>query len=58
MLRAEEAVMEGWCSVEEPVRWGCGHTPVVMANEAHSGLARCVRTREIGVRMIRAAHSL
>src|ERR1700722_14359163 len=27
-----------------------------MANEAHSGLARCVRTRETGVRMIRAAH--
>jgi len=27
-----------------------------MANEAHDGLARCVRTREIGVRMIGAAH--
>jgi hypothetical protein len=27
-----------------------------MANEAHSGLARSVRTREIGVRMIEAAH--
>ena len=48
--------MEGWCSVEELVRWGFGHAPVVMANEAHSGLARCVRTREIGLRMIRAAH--
>ena len=48
--------MEGWCPVEELVRWGFGHAPVVMANEAHSGLARCVRTREIGLRMIRAAH--
>jgi hypothetical protein len=28
----------------------------VMANEAHSGLARCIRTRDVGVRMIRAAH--
>jgi hypothetical protein len=28
----------------------------VMANEAHNGLARCVRTRDIGVRMIEAAH--
>jgi hypothetical protein len=27
-----------------------------MANEAHSGLARCIRTRDAGVRMIRAAH--
>jgi len=48
--------VEGWCSVEELVRWGFAHAPVVMANEAHSGLARCVRTRDIGVRMIRAAH--
>lgn len=48
--------MEGWCSVEELVGWGFAHAPVVMANEAHSGLTRCVRTREIGVRMIRAAH--
>jgi hypothetical protein len=55
-LRLEEAVVEGWCSVEELVRWGFAHAPVVMANEAHNGLARCIRTREIGVRMIRAAH--
>jgi len=48
--------VEGWCSVEELVQWGFAHAPVVMANEAHSGLARCVRTRDIGVRMIRAAH--
>ena len=36
--------MEGWRPVEDLVRWGFGHAPVVMANEAHSGLARCVRT--------------
>ena len=48
--------MDGWCSVEELVQWGFAHAPVVMANEAHSGLKRCVRTREVGVRMIRAAH--
>jgi hypothetical protein len=48
--------MEGWRPVEDLVRWGFAHAPVVMANEAHSGLARCVRTREVGVRMIRAAH--
>ncbi len=27
-----------------------------MANEAHNGLKRCIRTREVGIRMIRAAH--
>jgi hypothetical protein len=56
MLGVEEAVVEGWCSVEELVQWGFGHAPVVMANEAHSGLTRCIRTREIGIRMVRAAH--
>ena len=48
--------MEGWRSVEELIGWGFAHAPVVMANEAHNGLARCIRTREMGVRMIRAAH--
>ena len=48
--------MDGWCSVEELVQWGFGHAPVVMANEAHNGLARCTRTRETGIRMVRAAH--
>jgi hypothetical protein len=45
-----------WRSVEDLTRWGFSHSPVVMANEAHSGLKRCVRTREVGIRIIRAAH--
>ncbi len=36
--------MEGWRPVEDLVRWGFAHAPVVMANDAHNGLARCVRT--------------
>jgi hypothetical protein len=48
--------VDGWRSVEELVQWGFAHAPVVMANEAHNGLAHCARTREVGVRMIRAAH--
>jgi hypothetical protein len=48
--------VDGWCPVEELTRWGFAHAPLVMANEAHSGLARCVRTRDIGVRIIEAAH--
>ena len=48
--------MEGWCPVEDLVLWGFAHAPVVMANEAHNGLARCIRTRQVGVRLIQAAH--
>jgi hypothetical protein len=50
------AAVDGWCSVEELTRWGFAHAPVVMANEAHNGLARCIRTRGVGVRVIGAAH--
>jgi hypothetical protein len=53
--RVEEAVVGGWCSVEELVKYGFARARVVMANEAHNGLARCIRTRDVGVRMIRAA---
>ena len=50
--------MQGWRPVEELIQWGFAQAPVVMANEAHSGLARCIRTRQIGVRMVRAAHEV
>jgi len=50
--------MDGWMSVEDLTRWGFARSPVVMANEAHDGLTRCVRTREVGVRIIKAAHGL
>jgi hypothetical protein len=48
--------MDGWCSVEELTRWGFAHAPVLMANEAHDGLKRSVRTRQVGIRIVRAAH--
>jgi hypothetical protein len=48
--------MDGWCSVEELTRWGFAQSPVLMANEAHDGLRRCIRTRQVGERMVRAAH--
>jgi hypothetical protein len=31
--------MEGWRPVEELTRWGFAHAQVVMADEAHDGLA-------------------
>jgi hypothetical protein len=49
--------MDGWCSVEELTRWGFAHAQVVMANEAHDRLKRCIRTREVGSRMIETAHA-
>jgi hypothetical protein len=50
------AAVDGWHSVEELTRLAFSRAQVVMANEAHNGLARCVRTREVGARMVRAAH--
>lgn len=50
------AAVDRWRSVEELTQLAFSRTRVVMANEAHSGLARCVRTREVGARMVRAAH--
>jgi hypothetical protein len=51
-----EVAVEGWHPVEDMIQWGFTQAPVVMANEAHDGWTRCVRTREIGIRMIQAAH--
>jgi len=42
--------------VQELTQWGFAHAPVLMANEAHDGETRCIRTREVGVRMVQAAH--
>ena len=50
------AAVEGWRLVEELIGWGFAHAPVAMANETDRGLARCIWTREMGVRMIRAAY--
>jgi hypothetical protein len=50
--------MKGWQPVEELTRWAFAQAPVVMANEAHNGMTRCVRTREVGARMVRAAHEM
>lgn len=46
-----------WRSPEELVALGFARAPVVLMNEAHSGLARCVRTREVGRRILPAAHA-
>jgi hypothetical protein len=42
---------------EELLAIGFSRSRVVMMNEAHDGIKRCVRTREIGLRLLPAAHA-
>ena len=42
---------------EELLAIGFSRSRVVMVNEAHDGMKRCVRTREIGLRLLPAAHA-
>lgn len=50
--------MTVWLTVEELAKVAFEAADVVMANEAHDGMRRCVRTRRVGVRLVRAAHAL
>jgi hypothetical protein len=45
-----------WRSPEEIVEIAFQRASVVMMNEAHSGLQRCIRTRQIGQRILPVAH--
>lgn len=45
-----------WRSPEEIVEIAFQRAQVVMMNEAHSGLKRCIRTRQIGQRILPVAH--
>ena len=49
--------MPRWRSPEELAEIGLSRSRVLMVNEAHDGLNRCVRTRDIGVRLIEPAHA-
>ena len=50
--------MACWLTIEQLTEVAFGTQPVVMANEAHDGMRRCVRTRRVGLRLVRAAHEL
>jgi hypothetical protein len=49
---------EAWRTPEELFRVGFAGERVVMANEAHDGLARCARTRAVGRRLVAAADAV
>jgi hypothetical protein len=51
------AAPKRWRSPEELVEFGFARSRVVMMNELHNGLQRCVRTREIGRRILPTAHA-
>src|SRR5512138_3435793 len=45
-----------WRSPEEIVEIAFQRAPIVMMNEAHDGWRRCIRTRQIGKRILPVAH--
>jgi hypothetical protein len=47
-----------WKTPEELIRIGYSQSRVVMMNEAHNGLARCRRTREVGMNILPVAHEI
>lgn len=55
-LVSEEAAPPRWRLPEELVQIGSRRSRVVMMNEAHSGRRRSIRTRQVGRRVIPAAH--
>lgn len=46
-----------WRTPEELLEIGLRRSRVVMINEAHDGLKRCIRTRKIGQRILPTAHA-
>lgn len=50
-----EPTGRGWLAPEELLEIGYQRAPVVMINEAHNGWLRCVRTREVGLRLLPVA---
>jgi hypothetical protein len=49
--------MTMWRSPAELLEHGLGRSRLVLMNEAHSGLLRCVRTRELGRALLPVAHA-
>jgi hypothetical protein len=47
-----------WRSISDLVEIGLGTADVVLVNEAHHGLRRCIRTRRVGLEVVAAAHPL
>lgn len=57
-MRWTEVPAAAWRTPQELVREGFRCGQVVMLNEAHEGLKRCVRTRRVGRQILPSAHAM
>jgi hypothetical protein len=57
-MRWTEVPAAAWRTPQELVEEGFRRSRVVMLNEAHDGLTRCVRTRQLGRQLLPSAHAM
>jgi hypothetical protein len=57
-MRWTEVPEAAWRTPQELVEEGFRRGRVVMLNEAHHGLTRCVRTRQLGRQLLPSAHAM
>jgi hypothetical protein len=57
-MRWTEVPAAAWRTPQELVEEGFRRSRVVMLNEAHNGLTRCVRTRQLGRQLLPSAHAM
>jgi hypothetical protein len=57
-MRWTEVPAAAWRTPQELVQEGFRRSRVVMLNEAHDGLTRCVRTRQLGRQALPSAHAM
>jgi erythromycin esterase-like protein len=57
-MRWREVPPAAWRTPQELVQEGFRRSRVVMLNEAHHGLTRCVRTRQLGRQLLPSAHAM
>ncbi len=58
IMRWTEVPAAAWRTRQELVQEGFRRSRVVMLNEAHDGLTRCVRTRRVGRQILPSAHAM
>jgi hypothetical protein len=57
-MRWMEVPATAWRTPQELVQEGFRRSRIVMLNEAHDGLRRCVRTRQLGRQVLPSAHAM
>jgi hypothetical protein len=57
-MRWTEVPAAAWRTPQELVEEGFRRSRVVMLNEAHDGLRRCVRSRQLGRQLLPSAHAM